>query len=434
MALRQMSETDATTREGDTPLAWTGQADKGSYYRLFVAYILALLATGVATVALAMVAYDLAGEESGAVLGTALSLKMLAYIVAAPFVSVMIRHIPRRTLLITLDVLRAGSLLLLPFVSATWQVFALVFLFALASAVFTLVYQTVVPYLLANQQDYTKSLARSRVASELESSISPLLAAGLLLAVSSTGVFVTAAAAFLLSAWLISRMRIPKHTGARAEKLFSAFLRGPRLFLATPGLRALIALDVAVGAASAMVMVNTVVIVQGMFDMDRRASAIAFAVFGLGSILGAVSITPALRLLSDRAVMLGGAGLLSAGLLVGTFARTEPGLLILWFVIGLGCALALTPASYLIRRIGQRRDLQTLFAAQLSLSSGCLLIAYSAAGWLGATVGLPATFAILGVIACIASVIAGRLWPAGSGPVVGQGPIAGPPAAEEQPR
>lgn len=424
-----MRNDDTSLREEDAPLAWSGTADKASYYRLFVAYILALLATGVATVALALLAYDLAGEDSGTVLGTALSLKMLAYIVAAPFVSVLIQHVPRRRMLIALDVLRAGSLLLLPFVTQTWQVLALVFVFALASAIFTLVYQSVVPYLLANQKDYTKSLARSRIASELESSISPLLAAGLLLTVSSTGVFVTAAVAFLLSAWLISRMRIPKPTGLRTDRVMTAFLRGPRLFLATPGLRGLIALDVAVGCASAMVMVNTVVIVQGMFDMDRRASAIAFAVFGLGSICGAILITPALRVLSDRVVMLAGAALLSVGMLAGTVAWSVPGLLSLWFVIGFGCALALTPATYLIRRIARPGDLQNLFAAQLALSSACLMVAYSAAGWLGATAGLRPTFAILGVIACAASVIAGMLWPAG------QGPIEAPPSeAEEPPR
>jgi len=412
--------------EEDAPLPWTGVADKASYYRLFVAYILALLATGVATVGLALFAFDLEGDDSGVILGTALSIKMLAYIVAAPFVGVLVRHVPRQPLLIGLDLLRAGSLLILPFVTETWQVLALVFVFSLASAVFTLVYQTVVPYLLANQKDYTQSLARSRIAAELESSLSPLLAAGLLLVVASTGVFVTAAVAFLLSAWLIARMRMPPIAARRAERLVAATLRGPRLFLAIPDLRGLIALDIAVAAASAMVMVNTVVIVQGVLDLDRRASAYAFAIFGLGSILGAIAITPALRVLKDRTVMLGGAAFLSAGLLAGAMVTTLQGYIVLWFLIGLGCALALTPASYLIRRIAPPQDLQYLFAAQLSLASGCLLVAYSAAGWLGATVGLPATFVILGLVAAAASAIAAVLWPAGSAPTA--------PAAGDAPR
>jgi MFS family permease len=412
MAWRAMADSGQPPQPEDAPLAWTGTADKASYYRLFVAYILALLATGVATVALALLAYDLAGEESGTVLGTALSLKMLAYIGAAPFVSVLIRHVPRKLLLIVLDVLRAGSLLVLPFVTATWQVFALVFVFSLASAIFTLVYQTVVPYLLANQDDYTRSLARSRIASELEASVSPLLAAALLLTFASTGVFVVAAVAFLLSAWLIARMRIPQVRPRRTERLLAGFLRGPRLFLATSDLRGLVALDVAVACATAMVTVNTVVIVQGLFELDRQASAIAFAVFGFGSILGAIALTPALRAVPDRAVMLAGAALLSAGLLTGMAISTMTGLLVIWFVIGLGTSLALTPATYLIRRIGSPGDLQYLFAAQLSLSSACLLVAYSASGWLGATLGQTAAFAILGLVAAAASIIASLLWPA----------------------
>ena len=405
-------DSEPTAPAEDAPLPWTGVADKPSYYRLFVAYVLALLATGVVTVALALLAYDLAGEESGAVLGTALSLKMLAYIVAAPFVGAILLHVPSKPLLIALDLLRAASLLLLPFVTETWQGFVLVFIFALASAVFTLAYQTVVPYLLANQTDYTQSLARSRVASELESSISPLLAAGLLLVFASRGVFMLTAVAFLLSAWLISRMHIPAFKNRRSGGLWTGFLRGPRLFMAIPDLRGLIALDIAVACATAMVMVNTVVIVQSEFGLDRRSSLIAFAVFGLGSILGAVAITPALRVLSERAVMLGGAALLTLGLFAGTLVSTQQGLLVTWFGIGLGSALALTPATYLIRRIAPPGDLQYLFAAQLSLTSASLLVAYSAAGWLDATAGMVWTFAILGAVALVSTLAAARLWPA----------------------
>jgi hypothetical protein len=376
--------------EEDAPLPWTGVADKASYYRLFVAYILALLATGVATVGLALFAFDLEGDDSGAILGTALSIKMLAYIVAAPFVGVLVRHVPRQPLLIGLDLLRAGSLLVLPFVTETWQVFALVFVFSLASAVFTLVYQTVVPYLLANQKDYTQSLARSRIAAELESSISPLLAAGLLLVVSATGVFLTAAVAFLLSAWLIARMRMPGIATRRAERLVSATLRGPRLFLGIPDLRGLIALDIAVAAASAMVMVNTVVIVQGVLDLDRQASAYTPS-RSSGSARSSAPSRSRPRSGRCRSARSCWAARRSCRRRFWrAMVTTLQGYAALWFLIGLGCALALTPASYLIRRIAPPQDLQYLFAAQLSLTSACLLVAYSAAGWLGATVGLPA--------------------------------------------
>ena len=406
-----MAERAAPDPGADAPLAWTGEADKVSYYRLYFAYVIALFATGVATVALALFAFDLAGDDSGAVMGTALSLKMAAYIGAAPLAAALTRHLPRKPLLIGLDLIRAASLLLLPFVTAIWQVFALVFVFALASAVFTLVYQTVVPYLLANHDDYTRSLARSRIASELENSVSPLLAAILLLAMTSGGVFLTATVAFLVSAWLVQRADLPRTLASRAEGVLASVLRGPRLFLATPDLRALIALDVAVACATAMVMVNTVMLVQGEFDLGRKASALAFAAFGAGAIVGAVAIPPALRAIPERTVMLGGAALIASGLMLGAAVATYYGMIAVWIVLGLGGSLALTPAAYLIRRIGRPADLQALFAAQFSIANACLLVGYSAAGWLGATAGLPTAFVALALISGAAAVAAFLLWP-----------------------
>jgi MFS family permease len=407
-----MHEPNQDDAGGDRPLPWSGTADKASYYRLFVAYVMALFATGVATVALALFAYALAAEDAGTVLGTALSLKALAYVVGAPVAAALTLHLRRKPLLIALDLLRAGSLLLLPFVTSPAQIFVLVFVFSLASAVFTQVYQTVVPYLLARREDYTRSLARSRIAAELETSVSPLLAAGLLLVMSARSVFVLVAVVFLLSAWLIGRAALPGSLQERTGSLWSRVMRGPRLFLATPDLRGLIALDLVVACVTAMVMVNTVVLVQGEFALESRASAIAFAVFGLGAIVGAVTLIPSLRILPDRAVMLTGAALGCLGLFGGAWlASGYGGLLLVWLVLGLGTSVALTPATLLIRRIARPRDSQLLFAAQLALANGFLLLGYTAAGWLGAALGMMPTFLILGLVATLGTLAAGRLWP-----------------------
>jgi MFS family permease len=404
----------------DRPLPWSGTADKTSYYRLFVAYVMALFATGVATVALSIFAYSIAPEHAGTVLGTALSLKALAYVVGGPLAAAVTLHLPRKPLLIALDLARAGSLLLLPWVTAAWQVFVVVFVFALASAIFTQVYQTVVPYLLARKEDYTKSLARSRIATELEGSMSPLLAAGLLLIMAPRGVFLVAALVFLVSAWLIQRAALPGRIAEPVGSLVARMLRGPRLFLGIADLRGLLALHVVVACATAMVMVNTVVLVQGEFGLDRRASAVAFAAFGLGAMLGAMTLIPSMRALPERAVMLTGAGLACFGLFAGTLVATGyNGVLLMWIVLGLGTSMALTPATFLIRRIARPSDSQLLFAGQLSLANGVLLIGYSAAGWLGEVLGLAPTFLILGVVATLGTIAAARLWPP-SGPVTAQ--------------
>ena len=49
-----------------------------TYRHLFCAQVIALVGTGLATVALGLLAYDIAGGNAGAVLGTALAIKMIA--------------------------------------------------------------------------------------------------------------------------------------------------------------------------------------------------------------------------------------------------------------------------------------------------------------------------------------------------------------------
>jgi MFS family permease len=399
-------------------LAWSGVSDKASYYKLFAGYVLSLFATGIATVALALLAFDLSGDYSGAVLGTALSIKMLAYVVAAPISAALTERLPRKSLLIALDLVRALSLGLLPFVAHPWQVYALVFVFALASATFTLVYMTVVPYLLGNRVDYARSLARSRIASELDGAISPLIAAALLLVATATGIFLIASVALLNSALLVWSAKLPRHTTPRQSGTWAKVLRGPRLFLAVPQFRAVIALDVAMALATAMVMVNTVVVIQGMLGLDVEAAAQAFFAFGAGSVLGAISLSRVLIHVSDRRVMLLGAAIIAASLAIGTILQTYAGLLTLWACLGLGVALCLTPVSMLIRRLAPPDDLQTLFAAQFSFSNVCLLLAYSVAGWAGAELGLTLTFLVMAVAAAGATWMAARLWPAEHPPTV----------------
>jgi MFS family permease len=403
---------DPRAKDGPaTALAWSGVSDKRSYYRLFAAYVLALFATGIATVALAILAFDLTGDESGSVIGTALSIKMLAYVVAAPISAALTERLPRKQLLIALDLIRAASLGLLPFATSAEQLYALVFVFALASATFTLVYMTVVPYLLGEAEDYARSLARSRIASELDGAIGPMLAAGLLVVATVTGVFVIAAAGFLISALLVWRADLPRHTTRRAGGFLRKALRGPRLFVAEPQFRAILALDVAMALASAMVMVNTVVIIQGMFDLDVEAAATAFFVFGAGSVAGALVVSATLSRIPERLVMLAGAALITLALLGGALADFAVTLLAIWAALGVGVALALTPASWVIRRVAPPEDLQTLFAAQFSITNICLLLAYSAAGWAGAELGIVTTFLLFGAAAGVATLLAAWLWP-----------------------
>jgi len=68
---------------------------KPTFRHLFAAQILALLGTGLATVAIGLLARELAGDNAGAVLGTALAIKMVAYATLAPIAAAVAERLRR---------------------------------------------------------------------------------------------------------------------------------------------------------------------------------------------------------------------------------------------------------------------------------------------------------------------------------------------------
>ncbi|WP_105972422.1 MFS transporter [Streptomyces geranii] len=391
-----------------------------TYRRLFTAQLVALTGTGLATVALALLAYDLAGAHAGSVLGTALAVKMAAYVVIAPAVGAVAHRVSRRALLVGADLTRAGVALLLPFVGEVWQVYVLIFLLQAASAAFTPAFQAVIPDVLPAEHDYTRALSLSRLAYDLESLFSPALAAALLSLVTYNWLFLGTVAGFLASAALVASVVLPKpviapSTNGSCTKATSGFRR----FLAVPQLRALLALDLAVAAAGAMVTVNTVVYVRELLGRSTTDVALALGAFGAGSMGVALLLPRVLERVPDRAVMLRGALLLTVAFVAlgvitsaGGGSWRWPGLLTAWVVFGGACSMVLTPTGRLIRRATSAEGRTSAFAAQFSLSHSCWLLTYPLAGWLGATAGLRSAVLALGAVALTAALLAVRLWPA----------------------
>lgn len=382
-----------------------------TYRHLFLAQVLALLGTGLATVALSLLAFDLAGANAGAVLGTALAIKMIAYIGVAPVATAFSQRLPRRAVLVTLDLVRAGVALVLPFVNQIWQIYVLIFLLQTASAAFTPTFQATIPDVLPEEGEYTRALSLSRLAYDTESLVSPVLAALLLSVVSFHSLFGGTVIGFLASAALVVSIKLPTAAQGPKRSIYERTTRGMRIYLATPRLRGLLALNLAIAAGSSMVIVNTVVLVQSTFGMGQSATAAALASFGTGSMLVALLLPKLLDRLPERPVMLGGAAVIAAGLLLGFFAaKWYTVLLPLWFVLGLGYSLAQTPSGRLLRRSAQQEDRPALFAAQFALSHACWLVTYPMAGWLGAKAGLTTSFIALGALACLSVLLAAFFW------------------------
>lgn len=388
------------------------------YRRLFAAQVIALVGTGLATVALGLLAYDLAGSDAGSVLGTALAIKMVAYVAIAPVVGAVADRLPRRGLMVSADLVRAGVAVFLPFVDEVWQVYVLVFLLQSASAAFTPTFQAVIPDVLPEERAYTRALSMSRLAYDLESLFSPVLAAALLSVAGYNWLFTGTVFGFVASAALVVSTALPERAARTVPGTGRRTGTGTRLFLAVPRLRALLALDLAVAAAGAMVTVNSVVYVRDVLGLSEGALPLALGVYGAGSMVVALVLPRVLDKVPDRAVMLPGALALAvvfAGLGVVTAVPgggwRVPALLALWAAFGAACSAVLTPTGRLIRRSVPPGERTAAFAAQFSLSHGCWLLTYPLAGWLGAAAGLDWAVLALGSIALSAALLAVRLWP-----------------------
>lgn len=383
-----------------------------TYRHLFAAQVIALVGTGLATVALGLLAWQIAGEDAGVVLGTALAIKMVAYVSLAPIASAFADRVPRRVMLVSLDLIRATVALALPFVTEVWQIYLLIFLLQAASAGFTPTFQATIPDVLPDEAEYTRALSLSRLAYDLESLLSPMLAAALLTVVSFPVLFGGTVIGFLASAALVVSVALPSPKPAVPRGIWERTTRGIRIYLATPRLRGLLALSLAVSAAGAMVIVNTVVIVQGAFGLGQPEVALALAAFGGGSMAAALILPRLLDRFPERPAMLAGAAILTLGTLAGPLAGSLPALMALWLVLGFGYSLTQTPTGRLLRRSAQPEDRPSVFAAQFALSHACWLIAYPLAGRFGAGIGLNPTFLVMAGMAAIGVVAALRLWPA----------------------
>jgi len=301
-------------------------------------------------------------------------------------------------------------------VTEVWQVYVLIFFLQSASAAFTPTFQATIPDVLPEEARYTRALSLSRLAYDLENIVSPTLAALLLAVVSYNTLFLGTMAGFLASALFVVSVLLPSPKPEFPRGIYDRTTRGMRIYLATPRLRGLLALNFSAAAAGAMVLVNSVVLVRSLLGLSESALAWTMFAFGMGSMIAAVFLPRVLDRITDRPVMVAGSILMALSLLilalkVAIFGLDWTFLLGVWLFVGLGYASVLTPSGRLLRRSAQPADRPTLFAAQFALSHACWLVTYPLSGWLMTVYGSVPAILTVSVLAVAGLVAALYLWP-----------------------
>ncbi|WP_240675468.1 MFS transporter [Cellulomonas endophytica] len=393
-----------------------------TYRVLLTGQVVSLVGTGLTTVALGLLAYDMAGRDAGLVLGTVFAIKMVAYVVLAPVAAAVVHARPTGRVLVGADLVRVVAVAGLPLVDRTWHVYALVLVLQAASAVHTPAFAAALPRVLPDDRRYTQALSASRVAEDLEMVAAPLLAALLLLVLPSSALFWGTAAGFAASAALLLRVRLPAPVAAGDAPapdgggVRRRAGRGIALLARTPALRPVLALDLAVAAAGAFVLVQTVVLARTTLGLGEDGAAALLGAVGAGSVLVALVLPRVLGHVPEGRLLLTGAAVAAAGCALVPAALAAPGpasaavaVAALWVAVGAGWSAAETPVPRILRRHVADTDLPAVLAAQFSLSHACWLVTYPLVGWLGTVLGLGAVALVCAALAGGATIAAALL-------------------------
>lgn len=383
-----------------TEIARVSMWRNSNYTRLLSAQVISLIGTGISSVCLALLAYDLAESDASTVLSFAFAIKMVAYIGLAPIFAVISRHWNKKYALISLDVIRASLFVTLPFVDQLWQVYVLMFAINACSAAFTPLYQATLPKVLTDKEDYTRALSYSRIAYDLEQILSPIISALLLTIISFRHLFWLDAITFIVSAVLLAFCVIPpdKSMGNVKNKRPS-ILNGLTAYLSEPKLRSLWYAYLAAAAASAMVIVNTVVYVHDVLHGGDTETALAMFFVGLGSMLVALQLPKWLSKHAPQRYHLWGMMLILIALYLGTWLPSWGGFGLMCFILGIGMSCIQTTSGLIINEIARDGDAGEYFAAHFSLTHLLWLFTYLAAGISASWFGMTGAYWVMFVIA-----------------------------------
>jgi MFS transporter, NRE family, putaive nickel resistance protein len=393
---------------------------------LFGAQIISLLGSGVTTVGLALFAYQLTGGASAtAVIGNALTLRILAFLLFSQPAGVIADRVSRKRILIAADVFRFALLALFPFITAVWQIYALIFAINAVTAFFTPTFESSIPEVVGGEQ-YVKALSLSRVATDVEAVAAPALAGLLVALLGLRWVFWFDAFTYLVSASLVALAAIPYIKRSLPPISVRSFLTelttGTRILLREPSLRQALTLSIAEATAGAAAIVATISYVRDVLDKGETTFAFVMAGVGLGSSLTAILLgrvtgryeTGAREpsILHGRRHKWASRALLAGGFLLGLILLPDilkPPLLLfslLWLLNGAGQALIAIPSSTLLAEHTVEQKRGRAYAAHFALTHLCWLASYPAIGHAAAKWGSPSTFTGAGVVCLLVTTIA----------------------------
>ena len=378
--------------------------------RVESAWAVSIMAHWAYGIALAVYAY---GNGGAAAVGLVGLIRFLPSAAASPFAAVLGDRYRRERVMVTADLVRCVLLATTTAVVIMDGPPALVYLLAgLVAIAYSAVrpaQAALLPTLAKSPQELTAANVTSSTIESLGIFGGPAIG-GILLAVTSEQVvFGACAAAFLLSATLVSRVRVETEPEPRErrEGVWGEFTAGFATLFRERGLRVLVLLLVSQTLVAGALNVLIVVTALQLLDLGEQGVGFLNSAVGIGGLVGAF-VTAALigRRLSSNFIV----GIFLWGIpiaLIGVFPEPGPALLFL-ALVGLGNTLVDVSAFTLLQRAVPDEVLARVFGAVQSLWVATIGIGAILAPVLIAAVDVRGALLITGALLPVLAILARR--------------------------
>jgi MFS transporter, NRE family, putaive nickel resistance protein len=358
-----------------------------TFVRLYAAQTISLWGDALTWVGLALLAVNLAGDRSPTILATALTCRIIAFIICAPIAGIIADRCDRKLILIGTHLIRMILVGLFPFVQTVWQLYVIVLLLNIFHACFTPTYQATIP-IVTKSQEYADSMALASITYQTLSIVGPALAGMMAGWLGTRTIFWLDSSSFLLSALVISTIKQPlnipnldRENQARTN-YFSQLTLGTQLLFSDRLLHYALFIQLVGAIIGGQILVNTVSYIQRGLHLGDREYGWVMMAFGIGTVIGALILAKTQTYLASHWTTFSGAILM----IVPMLFAVQPSLIslmLLWTIVGIGQnSINLTTQIAIGDRIPKQQH-GKVYAAHFAWSHLWWGLAYPLAGWLG---------------------------------------------------
>jgi MFS transporter, NRE family, putaive nickel resistance protein len=370
------------------------------FARLYCAQTINLIGDALTWLGLALLAFELGGDQSGAILAGALTLRVTAFVLLSPLAGSIADRVDRKGLMVVTHLARMVIVCLLPFVTQVWQIYAIVLLLNGFYAFFTPTYTATIP-LATTKETHAQAIALSSATAQLLGVLGPGIAGGMAAWVGTRSIFFIDGITFLFAAILIVTLPgqlMAQPTANQTPRTVQQTLKDIRMgsccLFADPLIRYALLLQLIAAIAGAEILVNTVNHVQGTLQLGKLEYSWVMAAFGMGATFASVALGNVRQAASPTTAQAAsptlqkiryipiGTALVTLALLPANGANLS-GLLPLWLIAGIGQTLVNLPTQTLIADRVSVEAQGRVYGAHFAWSHLWWMFAYPLAGWLG---------------------------------------------------